>query len=675
MTALFATSRAGDTFTTNPFEGAQKFANAVKTDVENQFTWTKDNILGSGTLGSITRTEAAISALEGFNLDLPDDITLLEPSFDPTVVIEWSIPGVTTENFGAISPFDAGDAPVAEGFPTISSVSIPSFSSSIAHLSIPNAPSQKNWSFTTPAPTNPGFSFPSAPVYTLPDDPTLTPITIPSTPNVVLPTLSLEDFPVLQELNIDTLIPWTEPTYTPEIWTDVKGQLETFFAGGTGIRADVQDAMVNRNNEQENRLIRQQVQQAQEEWASRGYTAPPGMLAKRIDTIREEGLIKKLGGSREVLIKAMDAEMENLRFATQQGIVGEQMFIQLFLAAAERLFMVQRLNIEYQIQYYNSLIAAFNAKLQQNMIRAQVYEVQVRAALAEIEVFKSLIEAESLKVDMNKALVEQYEAQVKGRQAIVALYSEEVKAVGVRADVFDSEIKAYGSEINAFATLVQADKHRFDAYATQMEGEKAKGSIIESEARAYQAEVSGIEVGVRAETAALDGAVEAFKAEIMAFQAKVAGLEGVNKNELAGIQAHLAGYQASTQRFIANLSAEEAKSNNELGTWQAKQSITIAQYEAQIKRFQALLEKAVQQAGMSLQGITSAGQLSSTISAGALAAMHVGATISGSGGVSASGSDGVSFSYGDTKSSSCSEGKSINISYEADSEPDLKCDM
>ena len=670
---LYSTSRS-DSFSTNPFEGAQQFANSVRQEVEGQFDWTKTNILGSGTLGSIARTEAAISALENFNLDLPDDITLLEPEFDPTIQIEWDIPEIVVEDFGAISPFDAGPAPTAGTLPTISSVTIPRFSSSISHLSIPPAPPDKNFDFTTPAPTHDPFIFPDEVTYTLPDDPTLTPIVIPPTPNVDLPTLTLEDFPVLQDLNIDTLIPWTEPTYEPEIWTDVKTQLQTFFAGGTGIRSDVQDAMVNRNTETENRLVRQQVQQAEEEWASRGYTAPPGMLAKRIDTLREQGLIKKLGASREVLIKTMDSEMENLRFAVQQGIAGEGMFITLFLASAERLFMVQRLNIEYQIQYYNSLIAAFNAKLQQNMIRAQVYEVQVRAALAEIEVFKALIEAESLKADMNKTLVEQYSEQIKGRMALVQLYSEEVKAVGVRAEVFEAEVSAYGAEIQAFATLVQADKHRFDSYATQMQGEEAKASIIESEARAYQAEVSGIEVGVRAEAAALEGAVDAFKAEIMAFQAKIAGLEGVNKNELAAIQSHLAGYQASTQRFVANLSAEEAKSNAELGAWQAKQSITIAQYEAQVKRFQSLLEKAVQQANMALEGIKSAGQLSSTISAGALAAMHVGATISGSGGVSASGTDGVSFSYGDSTSRSCGESRSINVSFEADSEPSLECD-
>lgn len=670
---LFSSSRAGGTFSTNPFENSVLFAENVKDTVTGQFTWTKNHILGDTNLDSITLTQSAIDSLKDFNLELPDDIQLLEPDFDPTIFIEWDLPDIEDEQFGKISPFTPGDAPVLGSIPTISSVTIPKFSPSIAHLSIPPTPAPGNFEFTTPVPTHDEFVFPLTPVYTLPDSPTLLPITIPSTPNIVLPTLSLEPFPVLADLNIDTLIPWTEPTFSPEIWTDVKAQLLTFFAGGTGIRPDVEEAMVNRGMDREARVVRQQVQQAEEEWASRGYLAPPGMLTKRIDSLREEGLIKKLGLNREIVIKVMDAEMENLRFAVQQGIVGEQLFLQIFLAAAERLFMVQRLHVEMQIQLYNSLIAAFNAKLQQNMVRAQVYEVRVRAALAEIEVFKALIDAESVKADMNTTFIEGYKAEISARQTIVQLYSEEIKAVGVKADVFETEVGAYRAEIEAFSALVGADKHRFDAYATAMEGEKAKADIISSEARAYQAEISGIDVGVRAEVGALEGAVSTFEAEVLGFQAKLTGLEGINRNELAAIQAHVAGYQAGTTRFVANATVEEAKSKLELGTWQAKQAITIAQYEAQIKRFQALLEKAVQQANMALEGIKSAGQLASTISAGALAAMHVGATISGSGGVSASGSDAVSFSYSDSQSKSCAESKAISVSYEADSEPDIGC--
>lgn len=671
---LYSTSRS-DNFSTNPFEGSQQFANAVRVEVEEQFDWVKDNILGSTALDAVQLTSEAIAALRDFELDLPDDITLLEPTFDPILDLTWDIPEVVQENFGSVSPWNPTNVPDLGTLPTISSVTIPKFSSSIGHLSIPEAPPNINIPDPGDGPTAPVLTFPDAPVYTLPDRPTLVGINIPDTPVVNIPTLNLAEFPTFPEMDIDTMIQWTEPTYTPEIWDDVKAQLQTYFAGGTGIRPDVEEAIYARGAEREDREVRRAVMQAEEEWANRGYTAPPGMLSKRIDSLREEGQLKKLGLNREQVIKAMDVEIENLRFAVQQGIVGERMFVDIFLAAAERLFLVQRLHVELQIQYYNSLISAFNAKLQENAIRAQVYEVQVRAALAEIEVFKALIEAESLKVDMNKALIEAYEAEINSRRAIVELYSAEVDTLKVKADVFGSQVDAYRAEIQAYGERVNADKTRFDAYATRMQGEVSKASIIEAEARAYQATVGGIEAGVRAESAALDGAVNAFRAEVEAYRSELAGRTAQNQAELAQIQAHVEAYQAGTQRFIANLNAEEAESRVELAAWETKNNITIAQYEAQVKRFQALLEKAVQQANMSLEGIRSAGQLASTISAGALAAMHVGATISGSGGVSASGTDGVSFSYGDSTSRSCGESRSVNISFEADAEPNINCDI
>jgi hypothetical protein len=672
---LYSTSRAGDTFSTNPFENAVNFANDVQNTVVDQFDWTKANILGSGSIDSINLTAGAITALGEFELELPTDLQLLEPVFDPIINIEWELPVIDPAVFGTISPFSIGPAPNAGGFPSISSVNIPSFSSSIAHLSIPEPPPGIDVPLPGDAPPTPVFAFPASPVYILPDSPTLIPIVIPPTPAIVLPTLDLSAFPVLQDMNVDTLIPWTEPAYQPEIWADVKAQLQAFLAGGTGIRPDVEAAMVARGTDREERLVRAQVQQTEEEWANRGYASPPGMLERRVDTIREEGLIKKLGLNREVVIKAMDAEIENLRFAVQQGIAGEQLWVGLFLAAAERAFLVQRLHVELQISYHSVLIQAFNAKLQENVVRAQVFEVQVRAALAEIEVFKALIEAESLKADTNKTLIDGYSAEIAARRAIVELYTAEVGAVGVRAQVFESEINAYKATVEAYAERVNAGKVIFEAYTAQVQGEVAKASIVESESRAYAARIGGIEAGVGAEKAALDGAVAAFAAEVDAYRAEVARAESQGQLELGGIQAALAGYQATTQRFIAGLSAEEAESSLTLKAWETKNNITIAQYEAQVKRFQALLEKTVQQANMALEGIKSAGQLSSTISAGALAAMHVGATISGSGGVSASGSDGVSFSYSDSESKSCSEGKSINISFEADSEPDLGCNI
>jgi len=94
-----------------------------------------------------------------------------------------------------------------------------------------------------------------------------------------------------------------------------------------------------------------------------------------------------------------------------------------------------------------------------------------------------------------------------------------------------------------------------------------------------------------------------------------------------------------------------------------------------IEQLRLIMEKAIQEATLMLEATKTAGQLTSTISAGALAAMHVGATAQGSGSVSASGSQSHGYSAQDSTNVSCGTSQSTNISYEADTLPGYFCGL
>jgi len=647
----------------NIYDKAVQFTGTTQEFVTTQIGFVKDEILPDALL----RLDQALVQLGTFEVSIPDDLIYLRPEIDPYFRLNLDISDIDTSTFGTISPFNPPDPPVPGPLPDVDDPGIFPFVPSISGIVVPPPPGPKLIPEPGLPPENPGFSYPDPEPIILPDEPDLLGISIPPAPDINLPSLVLADFPVFKELGIDTLIPWTEPVYSPEIWADVKNQLLTFFAGGTGIRPDVEEAMVNRGRDREDRIVRQQVQQALEEWANRGYSAPPGMLAKRIDDIRDEGTLKKLGLQREVVIKAMDAELENLRFAVQQGIVAEDLFIRIHLAAVERLFMVQRLHIEWQIQIYNISVQVFQARLQENVIRAQIYEVQVRAALAEIEVFKALIEAERAKTEVNKSLIDAYTAQINARKALVDIYVAQVEAVKVQAQVYGIEVDANKTEVEAFAARVSADALRFEAYATQIKGESLKANIIEAEARAYQAQMGGIETGVRAQVAQLEGAISEFKAEIEAYDVNLRFRQGQQQNQLAQIQANVAGHSAHTQRFVAESGVEIESGKLEVAVWESANRVAIETFRAEITRLNAVMEKAIQEAGLILEALKSEGQLTSTIAAGALASMHVGATASGNSAVNATGGEAHNFGLNESYGKDCATNQTYSISYEADS--------
>lgn len=673
----------------SPFNSARQFTKETRDIITEQFSYLKTGILGDpgsvvydaeagwtipgNSANMLGNSTAAITALANFDFTLPEDLAMVRPEINWTIDIAYDLPPVDQTTFGEISPWDVGGAPNLGTLPGISTVSIPAFESSIADINIPPSPLPALIPEPGPAPTSPGFSFPPAPPIVLPDRPMLNNVVIPEWEGVDLPTLEDLTFPDLEAMNINTYINWAEPTYIPEVWGQVKAQIERFFAGGSGIRPEIEEAMVARGRDREDRLVRQQEAQATDEWAGRGYTAPPGMLVKRIDNIREEGLLKKLSLQRDIVIKAMDEELVNIRLAVQQGIAAEQLFVQIHLAAVDRLFQIEKLHIEWEIQKYNLLVEVFKARFQENLIRAQVFEIRVRAALAEIEIFKALIDAERVKAEINTTLIQSYTAEIQARESLVELYKAQVEAVGIQARVFETEVRAYGEEVDAFASRVNADKLRFDAYASRISGEVAKADIIRAEAQAYSAQIQGIATGTTAEVAALEGYVSGFNAEVRAYEALLQGHIGKNQAELAALQGNVAGYQADTQRFIAATNVQESKSRVELAAWESENRLNLGWFEAQIKEFEVQINKIISQKNLILDALKSAGGLASTVSAGALAAMHAGATITGNSGLSATGNEGRNVTVNDSWSRSCSTDTSVNISVNQDSPPNLSC--
>ena len=675
---LYATSDP-DSITGNPFHDAAIFAENTRDFIEGAFGYLKRNILGDGEADALTVANQAIIDLRNFVLEFPlPESNLTRPDTDWGVDVDLNLPGVDATNFGNISGWVLGNAPKIGTLPTVGDVDIPDFEPSITGITVPPPPTYSLGTFQDPgdAPDAPDLEpyFPQTPTITLPDRPELQSLNLPPNPTITLPTLDDMVYPEIEPLNINTFIDWSEPTYSPEIWTDVKAQIQRFFAGGSGIRPEVEEAMVARGRDREDRLIRQQEAQATDEWAGRGFAAPPGMLVKRLDNIREEGMVKKLGLNREVLIKAMDEELANIRLGVQQGIVAEQLFVQIHLAAVERLFLILRLHVEWEIQRYNLIVEVFKAKFQENLIRAQVYEIQVRAALAELEIFKALVEAELAKAEINKSLVQAYTAEIQARESLVNLYKTQIEAVKVRAEVFESQIRAYGEEVEAFGTRVNAEKIKFDAYESQVRGEVAKTDIIRAEAQAYSSQVEGIATGVRAETAVLEGYVAGFRAEVEAYEAQLRSLIGKNQVELSRIQANVAGYQADTQRYIAATGAEEAKARLELGGAEIEGRLGIAWFEAQAQEYESRVRAILGQKDLLFKAIEAQGELGSTIAAGALAALHAGATINGSGSVSASGGDSSTFNQSWQKS--CSSNTDHRINYESPGNPgDASCNF
>lgn len=529
----------------------------------------------------------------------------------------------------AITAPDTPD-PTLGGVYTPSIGNVPEFSSSIGGITIPPRPGDPDISGK---PSRPAIdmmvALPSSPNPAEPGMDTLLPVTVPEFSYPTLPTFDATA-PEFEGTPIGSVFAWDEPTYHREILDDVLAQVRKYFAGGTGIPAAVERAIMERGVDRDLILVDRAVSEAYDEFSARGFTAPPGSLASRVDAIRQEALLKAQGTNREVIIKAAEWEIENIRFAVQQGIACENLLINMFLNMAQRMFEAARYRIESEIAVYNAQIAIFNARQQAYATESQVFKIKIDAELAKIEVFKAEIEGMKAEASLNEQKVRVYVAQLDGVQKQIDIYRARMEGARVQSEIIKSQIDAYKADIEAYAAKIGAEKIRFDAYETQVKAEAAKAGIIDAEARAFAATIEGFKTGADVEIAKSRNSIELNKLTIEQFIASLEKDKALIQAQLGTVQAQAAKQQALTAAYVAN--AETVKASAQLGVsvQEANTRNFLAYYEMQVAKYNQAMQRMIQRAQVIVDGLKSAGQISSSLASGAMAALHMGTSLSGS---------------------------------------------
>lgn len=620
----------------------------------------EDRISAAGATTKILQKDVTdtLEALKNVNLNFNIGGPPAPPSIDPKIDVKLDLPPIHATSFGTISS-SLPTKPTLDNVPDIQGLDIPEFHSSIGALTIPTVPA---WTAPSNAPTRPDIgdvTIPVPPGFTVPPVPQLTEIAIGVFQGLNLPTFNAT-IPEFSATAIPGILQWTEPTYRTEILDEVMAKIRTLWSGGSGIPPAVEQAMFERASSREEAAANREIDAVSDEFSSRGFTMPSGMQAARTDQIRQDLAQKKLSLNRELTIKIAEWQIENIRFGVQQAIAAENVLVNIFLNAAERMFQAAKYQVDSQIQIYNVQVTLFNARMGAYQAQAQVFESLLKAELSKVEVYKAEIEAEVARGQLNQQRMQIYSATVQALQSTIEIYKAQMQGASVQADVIKNRIEAYRADVSAYAERINADKVRFDAYESQVKAEVAKAGIIDSEAKAYAALVQGkssiAEIGVKKAELIIQknqGLISAYLGDLDAEKTRI-------QTQSSVIQAGAQAYIADTQRFSAIAQAEGTKAQVQVAAKEAELRTNVSFYEAQINAYVANMEQLMRRAALVLDALKSAGQISSTLAAGAMAGVHVGATLSGGGSVAASGS----FDESVSTSKSTSVSTSTNYNYE-----------
>lgn len=161
----------------------------------------------------------------------------------------------------------------------------------------------------------------------------------------------------------------------------------TIEFGGTGIPADIERQIWDRARSREEEQVEKAADDAANEWAGRGFSIPPGALVGAVNKARSDANSKISTLSRDTAIKNIEIEIENIRFAVEQGVKLRLGAIQSAVDYVKAWFLVPQTAIDkaraltetrYKFYantaaYYNAIISA--AELQ---LKADIHNAEMR---------------------------------------------------------------------------------------------------------------------------------------------------------------------------------------------------------------------------------------------------------------------------------------------------------
>lgn len=397
------------------------------------------------------------------------------------------------------------------------------------------------------------------------------------------------------------------------------------------------------------RLVNREVRAAVEVVRARGQELDEDIIEAQRDYARERAALLNMA---EVGQFTMDQILRDTELSRALVTLLVQQFGQLVgagLSLARAEFEAQVIAAEAQITLLQSMSSLYNARVLALSVAKDLYAAQLEARLARLDQWKAQVEAEIAKTRLNAQLGQNYElvvqaitqradlyaAEVQALLTSVEAYKSRMQAVQAEADIARTSIQAYGATTESYVAKLTAFKAKFEAYAAGVRAVTAQNALEQAKTQISVAELQAAGAGIVNSVAAIELDSERLKLQA---QKQAAGYEQVKlQNTIESIKAQieadvgrrdLAVWAANAQRAGT---ANEAISDNSQAAARYYDSASNSVFRASEQAFRAV-SAAVNAAATAQEA---AGKTAASVAQGAYSALHVSASLSGSGRITA----------------------------------------
>lgn len=564
---------------------------------------------------------------------------------------DFTIPNITTQvSFDAVpdsgAPFEVPPAPAAPSInlvapnlpaePTLDIPAVPAvddapeFDGVRPVVEFDDKPAALDATAPGDAPSVSDVTLPDSPVLAFPDSPSSRVVVLPDSPTITLPVFDAtvpDTIPSLPAADFN----YSETPYSSLLLSEVTAKVRSLIStGGFGIPPAIEQALFDRARVREDMTAKKAVQEAAEEFSARGFTEPNGELARRVDEIRQKNQDAVNTLSRDILIKASDVEIENLRFAVQQGIALESMLVGYASAMSERALRAAEITARLVIDYFNAQVQLFNAQVAAFGVQAEAYRTRLEGEKAKIDIYRAQLEGAKLIGELNKIDVDLYTARIQALLAQVEVYKAQLDGAKTQVEVDKTRIDAFRATVQAYAERVGAKKAEYDAWSAGIQGEVAKLQPYQVEADVFASRVRGFAAGIEAQLAPVKLRIEANQLISQQYATRLQAFRETVNAQSQAAQSAVSLYEGQARVYQAQVGAASAKSEADDRRFQLsiEQSKTAAQIALENSR--VTVENAIKSTALTLESLKAQAEVLKQIAAGALSAVTLGASISGS---------------------------------------------
>lgn len=471
------------------------------------------------------------------------------------------------------------------------------------------------------------FETPDAPVINLPDAPELGSITVNDAPQVTVPTFD-KDFifgdptaiddvaarfeaeyenalPVMKDY-IDSAVEEWVNKYSPNYY-DGLAQLEAKLAsdmpGGQALSDEVEQAIYDRAR------ARTEAERAAEEakltdaMGKRGFDLPPGAVAGGLQQIAASSARNNAMQAAETAIERAKIEVQHVQFVMQQANFLRQFMQNLAMQRAQQMGSVNGQAIQYAsqladilLQVYQSYLRQYEAALAYYRTEAEVFEVRIKSALAELEAYRIEVEGKKLQGDLQKQEIELFSEQINAEQAKIQLYLGELQGITTEAELERTKVQVFGEQVNAYVGEVRAKTAEFAAYQAAISGDEAKVNAYVQQVNAYRAEVDAARAQLGGEVAYSESIAsynrnlsEQFRTEVAAYTTEV--------------QAESTRFNASSDAYRTGLEAYRTQLSAQIDVLRSQIDEDRINLESAVAKFQGDIDIATKNADVFMKHV------------------------------------------------------------------------